>query len=141
MNLSLRLQRRTSLRHTAVPASLPGEHLWLAQRVQSVRLPGVRKILDVVRKVKDPVNIGPGEPDFDVPLPIGEEAVKWTRKGFDKYPPSGGKTRTYRSSRGTRSGFRGPDPGLSSCGATRYEGAQPEALCAGFPGGERSSLE
>jgi aspartate aminotransferase/aminotransferase len=64
--------------------------MWLAQRVQRVRPSGVRKIFDLARKAKDPVNMSLGEPDFDVPVPIKEEAVEWTRKGFNKYPPSGG---------------------------------------------------
>lgn len=64
--------------------------MWLASRVQSVRPSGVRKIFDMVRKAKDPVNMSLGEPDFDVPLPVKEEAIEWTRRGFNKYPPSGG---------------------------------------------------
>ncbi|MGA2107203.1 MAG: aminotransferase class I/II-fold pyridoxal phosphate-dependent enzyme [Syntrophorhabdales bacterium] len=62
----------------------------LAQRVTGVRPSGVRKIFDMVRVAKDPINMSLGEPDFDVPVPIKEEAVEWTRKGFNKYPPSGG---------------------------------------------------
>ena len=62
----------------------------LAQRVTGVRPSGVRKIFDMVRAAKDPINMSLGEPDFDVPVPIREKAVEWTRKGFNKYPPSGG---------------------------------------------------
>ncbi|HVN22512.1 MAG TPA: aminotransferase class I/II-fold pyridoxal phosphate-dependent enzyme [Syntrophorhabdales bacterium] len=71
-------------------AKLSEGHMWLGQRVQTVRPSGVRKIFDMVRKVKDPVNMSLGEPDFDVPAPIKEEAVTWTRRGFNKYTPSGG---------------------------------------------------
>ena len=62
----------------------------LAQRVTGVRPSGVRKIFDMVRIAKDPINMSLGEPDFDVPVSIKEEAVEWTRRGFNKYPPSGG---------------------------------------------------
>jgi aspartate/methionine/tyrosine aminotransferase len=62
----------------------------LARRVTGVRPSGVRRIFDMVRAAKNPINMSLGEPDFDVPLPIKEEAVEWTRKGFNKYPPSGG---------------------------------------------------
>jgi len=62
----------------------------LAKRVQTIRPSGVRKIFDLARKVKDPVNLSLGEPDFDVPDKIKEEAVRAIRLGFNKYTPSGG---------------------------------------------------
>ena len=39
---------------------------------------------------QDPVDLSLGEPDFDIPDPIKEEGIKWIRKGFNKYTPSGG---------------------------------------------------
>ncbi len=64
--------------------------MWLSDRVMNVRPSGVRKIFDLVQKVKDPVNLSIGEPDFDIPASIKEEAIEWIRKGFNKYTPSGG---------------------------------------------------
>ncbi len=64
--------------------------MWLSERVQNIRPSGVRKIFDLARTVKDPVDLSLGEPDFDIPDPIKEEGIGWIRKGFNKYTPSGG---------------------------------------------------
>jgi aspartate/methionine/tyrosine aminotransferase len=62
----------------------------LSERVTNVRPSGVRKIFDLAAKVKNPVNLSIGEPDFDIPDEIKEEGIKWIRAGFNKYTPSGG---------------------------------------------------
>ena len=64
--------------------------MWLSKRVQSLRPSGVRKIFDLARTVKNPVDLSLGEPDFDIPDEIKEEGIAWIRKGFNKYTPSGG---------------------------------------------------
>ncbi len=64
--------------------------MWLSDRVQNIRPSGVRKIFDLARTVKDPVDLSLGEPDFDIPESIKEEGIRWIRKGFNKYTPSGG---------------------------------------------------
>jgi aspartate/methionine/tyrosine aminotransferase len=64
--------------------------MWLSERVESMKPSGVRKIFDMVRTIKDPVNLSLGEPDFDIPDPIKEEGIYWIRQGFNKYTPSGG---------------------------------------------------
>ena len=64
--------------------------MWLSKRVTSVRPSGVRKIFDLARAVKNPVDLSLGEPDFDIPDEIKEEGIAWIRKGFNKYTPSGG---------------------------------------------------
>jgi aspartate/methionine/tyrosine aminotransferase len=62
----------------------------LSDRVKSVRPSGVRKIFDLANKIKDPINLSIGEPDFDIPDSIKEEGIQWIRAGFNKYTPSGG---------------------------------------------------
>ena len=62
----------------------------LSERVLSVRPSGVRKIFDLAKQVKNPIDLSIGEPDFDIPLDIKEEGIKWIRAGFNKYTPSGG---------------------------------------------------
>ncbi len=64
--------------------------MFLSERVMSVRPSGVRKIFDMANRVKNPINLSIGEPDFDIPDPIKEEGIKWIRAGFNKYTPSGG---------------------------------------------------
>jgi aspartate/methionine/tyrosine aminotransferase len=67
-----------------------GGPMLFSDRVMSVRPSGVRKIFDLANKVKNPINLSIGEPDFDIPDPIKEEGIKWIRAGFNKYTPSGG---------------------------------------------------
>jgi len=62
----------------------------LSDRVMQVRPSGVRKIFDLAQKVKNPINLSIGEPDFDIPDEIKNEGIAWIRKGFNKYTPSGG---------------------------------------------------
>lgn len=62
----------------------------LSGRVRNVRPSGVRKIFDLAAKIKNPINLSIGEPDFDIPDEIKEEGIKWIRAGFNKYTPSGG---------------------------------------------------
>ncbi len=50
----------------------------------------MRKIFDLANKIKDPINLSIGEPDFDIPDSIKEEGIQWIRAGFNKYTPSGG---------------------------------------------------
>jgi len=67
-----------------------GRSMFLSDRVIHMRPSGVRKIFDLANKVKNPVNLSIGEPDFDIPHEIKEEGIKWIRAGFNKYTPSGG---------------------------------------------------
>ncbi len=62
----------------------------LSDRVMAVRPSGVRKIFDLANNVKNPINLSIGEPDFDIPMEIKEEGIRWIRAGFNKYTPSGG---------------------------------------------------
>jgi aspartate/methionine/tyrosine aminotransferase len=62
----------------------------LSDRVMAIKPSGVRKIFDLANKVKNPIDLSIGEPDFDIPDPIKEEGIKWIRAGFNKYTPSGG---------------------------------------------------
>jgi len=51
---------------------------------------GVRRIFDLARQMKDPINLSIGEPDFDIPEPLKDEGIKWIKKGFNKYTPTQG---------------------------------------------------
>ena len=62
----------------------------LSERMKHIRPSGVRKIFDLARTVKNPVDLSIGEPDFDIPDAIKEEGIRSIRGGFNKYTPSGG---------------------------------------------------
>jgi len=57
----------------------------IAKRLTDIKPSGVRRIFDLARQMKDPVNLSIGEPDFDIPEPLKEEGIEWIRKGFNKY--------------------------------------------------------
>ena len=50
--------------------SLPRTTRWLADRVGDIELSGVRKMFELARSLKDPVNLSIGQPHFPVPEPI-----------------------------------------------------------------------
>jgi len=62
----------------------------LSDRVMHMRPSGVRKIFDLANKIRNPINLSIGEPDFDIPDPVKKEGIKWIEAGFNKYTPSGG---------------------------------------------------
>jgi aspartate aminotransferase/aminotransferase len=43
---------------------------WIADRMRSIELSGIRKVFELARSLKDPVNLSIGQPDFDVPDPV-----------------------------------------------------------------------
>jgi aspartate/methionine/tyrosine aminotransferase len=45
------------------------EH-WIAERMRNIEMSGIRKVFELARSLKDPVNLSIGQPDFDVPEPI-----------------------------------------------------------------------
>ena len=62
----------------------------ISQRLANIKPSGVRRIFDLARQMKDPINLSIGEPDYDIPEPLKEEGIEWIRKGFNKYTPTQG---------------------------------------------------
>lgn len=62
----------------------------ISERLRNIKPSGVRRIFDLARQMKDPINLSIGEPDFDVPEPLKEEGIEWIKKGFNKYTPTQG---------------------------------------------------
>jgi aspartate aminotransferase/aminotransferase len=50
----------------------PDKHIdrWIADRMQHIEASGIRKVFELARSLKDPVNLSIGQPDFDVPESI-----------------------------------------------------------------------
>ena len=57
----------------------------LAKRAGRIDSSGIRKVFDLAQKLEKPVNLSIGQPDFDVPPQLKEEAKKWIDAGFSKY--------------------------------------------------------
>jgi len=49
---------------------------WLAERAGSFDVSGIRKVFDLGAKLKNPINLSIGQPDFDVPEPARRAAVE-----------------------------------------------------------------
>jgi len=62
----------------------------ISDRLSRIKPSGVRRIFDLARQMKNPINLSIGEPDFDIPEPVKEEGIEWIRKGFNKYTPTQG---------------------------------------------------
>lgn len=62
----------------------------LADRVSRTDVSGIRKVFDLAAKLKDPVNLSIGQPDFDVPEAVREAAVSAIRAGKNSYTQTQG---------------------------------------------------
>ena len=51
---------------------------------------GIRKVFDLAAKMKDPINLSIGQPDFDVPDRVKDEAIRAIRRGQNKYTQTQG---------------------------------------------------
>ncbi len=57
----------------------------IADRMKKIDSSGIRKVFDLAQKMKDPVNLSIGQPDFDVDEAVKEQAIEAIRKGFNRY--------------------------------------------------------
>jgi len=60
-------------------------HPWIAERTKAFDSSGIRKVFDLARKLKDPINLSIGQPDFDVPTEVQEACVDAIRGGKNGY--------------------------------------------------------
>lgn len=65
-------------------------HPWIADRTSTFDASGIRKVFDLAAKLKDPINLSIGQPDFDVPEEIKEAAIEAIREGRNAYSPTQG---------------------------------------------------
>ena len=57
----------------------------LADRTRAFDSSGIRKVFELAAKMKDPINLSIGQPDFDVPEPIKEECISAIKTGKNAY--------------------------------------------------------
>ncbi len=62
----------------------------IADRASKIDASGIRKVFALAAKLENPVNFSIGQPDFDVPQQLKEEAIKAIREGFNKYSQTAG---------------------------------------------------
>lgn len=63
---------------------------WIADRMQHIESSGIRRMFDLARSIKNPVNLSIGLPDFEVPLPIRDAAKQAIDAGHNAYTPTQG---------------------------------------------------
>src|SRR5260370_12737595 len=63
---------------------------WIAERMRHFESSGIRKVFDLARSLKDPVNLSIGQPHFDVPEPIKAAAHSAIDRGENGYTVSQG---------------------------------------------------
>jgi len=60
-------------------------HPWLADRTAKFDSSGIRKVFDLAAKMKDPINLSIGQPDFPVPDAVKEAAIAAIRGDKNGY--------------------------------------------------------
>src|SRR3954452_25128768 len=63
---------------------------YLASRALGVDSSGIRKVFDLAAKMKDPINLSIGLPDFDVPEPAKLAAIDAIQSGQNRYTQTQG---------------------------------------------------
>src|SRR6201982_2799688 len=58
---------------------------WIADRMHHIESSGIRKVFELARSLKDPVNLSIGQPHFDVPEPIKAAAHAAIDRGANAY--------------------------------------------------------
>ncbi len=62
----------------------------IAKRAKLIDASGIRKVFALAAELKDPVNFSIGQPDFDVPDALKDEAIKAIKAGQNKYSQTAG---------------------------------------------------
>ncbi len=63
---------------------------YISQRALAIDASGIRKVFDLAAKMKDPINLSIGLPDFDVPTPIKQAAIEAIGQGKNRYTQTQG---------------------------------------------------
>lgn len=63
---------------------------FISKRAQGVDASGIRKVFDLAAKMKDPINLSIGQPDFDVPEAAKTAAIEAIRAGQNSYTQTQG---------------------------------------------------
>ncbi len=62
----------------------------ISKRAKLVDASGIRKVFALAAELKDPVDFSIGQPDFDVPEALKDEAIKAIKAGQNKYSQTAG---------------------------------------------------
>ena len=62
----------------------------LSEKITSIKPSGIRKFFDIVTTMEGAISLGVGEPDFETPYFIREEAIYSLEKGRTFYTSNSG---------------------------------------------------
>ncbi|MFH1562517.1 MAG: pyridoxal phosphate-dependent aminotransferase [Nitrospirota bacterium] len=62
----------------------------ISKRMDKIDSSGIRKVFNLAASMKQPINLSIGQPDFDVPQEIKQEANKAINSGFNRYTQTEG---------------------------------------------------
>jgi aspartate aminotransferase/aminotransferase len=62
----------------------------IADRMRYIDSSGIRRVFALAAKMKDPVDLSIGQPDFDTPQEVKQAAIKAIEQGFNKYSQTAG---------------------------------------------------
>ncbi|MDH5355159.1 MAG: aminotransferase class I/II-fold pyridoxal phosphate-dependent enzyme [Gammaproteobacteria bacterium] len=62
----------------------------LAKRARRIDSSGIRRVFELARSMKDPINLSIGQPDFDVPDSVKAAAIGAIEQGQNSYTPTNG---------------------------------------------------
>ncbi|MFC1734835.1 pyridoxal phosphate-dependent aminotransferase [Candidatus Hydrogenedentota bacterium] len=62
----------------------------VSNRMNKVDASGIRKVFDLAAKMTNPINLSIGQPDFDVPDPVKDAAIKAIQDGKNSYTQTQG---------------------------------------------------
>src|SRR3954468_6317590 len=63
---------------------------YISSRAMAVDASGIRKVFDLAAKMKNPINLSIGQPDFEVPDSAKDAAIDAIRRGENKYTQTQG---------------------------------------------------
>src|SRR3954466_3830789 len=63
---------------------------YVSSRAHAVDASGIRKVFDLAARMKDPINLSIGLPDFDVPEIAKTAAIEAIQKGQNRYTQTQG---------------------------------------------------
>lgn len=63
---------------------------WLSQRNQFFDSSGIRKVFDLAARMKDPINLSIGQPDFETPAAVRAACIEAIESGRNGYTPTQG---------------------------------------------------
>src|SRR5512146_544736 len=84
---------------------------FISQRAHGVDASGIRKVFDLAAKMKDPINLSIGQPDFDVPELCKQAAISAIQKGMNRYTQTQGVAALIDRVKKDLSAEFGHDPG------------------------------